>query len=294
MRLRFVFLDLMQSFQQIIFQLQEFWAKQGCAILQPIDLEVGAGTLHPATVLRALGKKPWKAAYVQPCRRPTDARFAQNPNRLSHYYQFQVLLKPAPKNIKELYLQSLDLIGLNTKENDVRFVEDDWENPSVGASGLGWEIWFNGMEISQFTYMQQVGGISCELISGEITYGLERIAMHIQGVESIFDINWNGKNGAEKITYGDVFKQSEIENSAYILENSDVKILLKNFAECETQSQNLSAKKLAIPAYEQALKASHLLNLLDARGAISVNERASYIARVRNLVKAACELVAAQ
>lgn len=284
----------MQSFQQIIFQLQEFWAKQGCAILQPIDLEVGAGTLHPATVLRALGKKPWKAAYVQPCRRPTDARFAQNPNRLSHYYQFQVLLKPAPKNIKELYLQSLDLIGLNTKENDVRFVEDDWENPSVGASGLGWEIWFNGMEISQFTYMQQVGGISCELISGEITYGLERIAMHIQGVESIFDINWNGKNGAEKITYGDVFKQSEIENSAYILENSDVKILLKNFAECETQSQNLSAKKLAIPAYEQALKASHLLNLLDARGAISVNERASYIARVRNLVKAACELVAAQ
>jgi glycyl-tRNA synthetase alpha chain len=284
----------MKSFQQIIFQLQEFWAKQGCAILQPIDLEVGAGTLHPATVLRALGKKPWKAAYVQPCRRPTDARFAQNPNRLSHYYQFQVLLKPAPKNIKDLYLQSLDLIGLNTKENDVRFVEDDWENPSVGASGLGWEIWFNGMEISQFTYMQQVGGISCDLISGEITYGLERIAMHIQGVESIFDINWNGKDGNEKITYSDVFKQSEIENSSFILEASDVKILLKNFAECEAQSQILSEKKLAIPAYEQALKASHLLNLLDARGAISVNERASYIGRVRNLVKAACELVATQ
>jgi len=281
----------MQSFQKIIFDLQQFWSNQGCAILQPIDLEVGAGTLHPATVLRALGKKPWKAAYVQPCRRPTDARYAQNPNRLSHYYQFQTLLKPAPKNIKDLYLQSLDLIGLNTKENDVRFVEDDWENPSVGASGMGWEVWFNGMEISQFTYMQQVGGIECELISGEITYGLERIAMHVQGVDSIFDINWNGLEDKDKITYGDVFKKSEIENSSFILENSDATILFRNFAESEQQSQNLSAKNLAIPAYEQALKASHLLNLLDARGAISANERASYISRVRSLVKAACELV---
>jgi glycyl-tRNA synthetase alpha chain len=279
------------SFQKIIFDLQNFWANQGCAILQPIDIEVGAGTLHPATVLRALGPKPWKVAYVQPSRRPTDARYAQNPNRLSHYYQFQVLLKPAPKNIKELYLQSLDLIGLNTKSNDIRFVEDDWENPSVGASGLGWEVWFNGMEISQFTYMQQVGGIECELVAGEITYGLERIAMHIQGVDSIFDINWNGLEGKEKISYGDVFKQSEIENSAFILEHSNIENLFKSFSEAKQQSQLLSEKNLPIPAYEQALKASHFLNLLDARGAVSVNERASYINQIRGLVKAACELV---
>jgi glycyl-tRNA synthetase alpha chain len=281
----------MKSFQQIILDLQTFWSSHGCAILQPVDIEVGAGTLHPATVLRVLGKKPWNVAYVQPSRRPTDARYAQNPNRLSHYYQFQVLLKPAPKNIKELYLQSLDLIGLNTKKNDVRFVEDDWENPSVGAAGLGWEVWFNGMEISQFTYMQQIGGIECELIAGEITYGLERLTMHIQGVDSIFDINWNGLEGSKKISYGDVFKQSEIENSAFILEHSNSEILFKNFSEAEQQSQNLAQKNLPIPAYEQALKASHLLNLLDARGAISVNERAAYIGRVRTLVKAACELI---
>lgn len=281
----------MTSFQKIIFDLQNFWSSQGCAILQPIDIEVGAGTLHPATILRALGPKPWKVAYVQPSRRPTDARYAQNPNRLSHYYQFQVLLKPAPKNIKDLYLQSLDLIGLDTKSNDVRFVEDDWENPSVGASGLGWEVWFNGMEISQFTYMQQVGGIECDLISGEITYGLERIAMHIQGVDSIFDINWNGLSGAEKISYGDVFKQSEIENSAFILEHSNIDNLFKNFLEAKQQSQILAEKNLPIPAYEQALKASHILNLLDARSAISVSERASYINQIRALVKAACELV---
>jgi glycyl-tRNA synthetase alpha chain len=282
------------SFQKIIFDLQNFWSSQGCAILQPIDIEVGAGTLHPATILRALGPKPWKAAYVQPSRRPTDARYAQNPNRLSHYYQFQVLLKPAPKNIKDLYLQSLDLIGLNTKSNDIRFVEDDWENPSVGASGLGWEVWFNGMEISQFTYMQQVGGIECEIISGEITYGLERIAMHIQGVDSIFDINWNGFSGAEKISYGDVFKQSEIENSAFILEHSNIENLFKNFLEAKQQSQILAEKNLPIPAYEQALKASHILNLLDARSAISVSERASYINQIRGLVKAACELTSKQ
>lgn len=281
----------MTSFQEIIFKLQQFWAAQGCAILQPLDIEVGAGTLNPATILKALGKKPWKTAYVQPCRRPTDARYANNPNRLSHYYQFQVLLKPAPKDIKELYLQSLDLIGLNTKANDMRFVEDDWENPSVGASGLGWEVWFNGMEVSQFTYMQQVGGIECDLISGEITYGLERLAMHIQGVDSIFDINWNGLEDAEKITYGDIFKQSEIENSGFILEHSNKIELFKHFEDAETQSRILSDKNLPIPAYEQALKASHLLNLLDARGAISATERTSYIGRVRGLVKAACELI---
>jgi glycyl-tRNA synthetase alpha chain len=280
---------MVKSFQQIIFDLQNFWAIQGCTVLQPIDTEVGAGTLHPATVLRALGKKPWKVAYVQPCRRPTDARFANNPNRLSHYYQFQVLLKPAPQNIKELYLHSLDLIGLNTKENDIRFVEDDWENPSVGASGLGWEVWFNGMEISQFTYMQQIGGIECSLIPGEITYGLERIAMHIQGVDSIFDINWNGKENADKITYKDIFFQSEVQNSHFILNHSNVDILFKNFEEAKTQSQILVENNLPIPAFEQALKASHLLNLLDARQAISVNERASFIGQIRQLVKSSCE-----
>lgn len=280
----------MKSFQEIILDLQNFWAAQGCAILQPIDIEVGAGTLHPSTVLKALGKKPWNVAYVQPSRRPTDARYAQNPNRLSHYYQFQVLLKPAPKNIKDLYLQSLELIGLNPSQNDVRFVEDDWENPSVGASGLGWEVWFNGMEVSQFTYMQQVGGIECEVIAGEITYGLERLAMHIQGVDSVFDINWNGAEGDKKISYGDVFRESEIENSAFILEHSNLETLFKNFAESVEHSKILAEKKLPIPAYEMALKASHLLNLLDARGAVSVNERASYIAQIRGLVRAACEL----
>ncbi len=280
----------MKSFQEIILQLQNFWANQGCAILQPIDVEVGAGTLHPSTVLKALGRKPWNVAYVQPSRRPTDARYAQNPNRLSHYYQFQVLLKPAPKNIKDLYLQSLELIGLNPTENDVRFVEDDWENPSVGASGLGWEVWFNGMEVSQFTYMQQVGGIECEIIAGEITYGLERLAMHIQGVDSIFDINWNGLEDDKKISYGDVFRENEIENSAFILEHSNLETLFKNFAETVNQSKILAEKELPIPSYEMALKASHLLNLLDARGAVSVNERASYIAQIRSLVKSACEL----
>ena len=280
---------MVKSFQQIIFDLQNFWASQGCTVLQPIDTEVGAGTLHPATVLRALGKKPWKVAYAQPCRRPTDARFANNPNRLSHYYQFQVLLKPAPQNIKQLYLQSLDLIGLNTKENDIRFVEDDWENPSVGASGLGWEVWFNGMEITQFTYMQQIGGIECSLIPGEITYGLERIAMHIQGVDSIFDINWNGKENADKITYKDIFYRSEVENSHFILNHSNIDILFKNFEEAKTQSQILVENNLPIPAFEQALKASHLLNLLDARQAISVNERASFIGQIRQLVKSSCE-----
>ena len=281
----------MYSFQKIILELQNFWASQGCAILQPVDIEVGAGTLHQATVLRALGPKPWRVAYAQPCRRPTDARYGQNPNRLSHYYQFQVLLKPAPQNIRELYLQSLELIGLDIKNNDVRFVEDDWENPTVGAAGLGFEVWFNGMEVTQFTYMQQVGGIDCKMIAGEITYGLERIAMHVQNVDSVFDINWNGLEGEEKITYGDVFLESEKQNSAFILELSSPQVLLKNFAECEEMAKILIEKKLPIPAYEQALKTSHLLNLLDARGAISATERAGYIARVRNLVKAVCGMM---
>lgn len=281
----------MKSFQEIILNLQQFWSDQGCAIIQPIDVEVGAGTLHPQTVLKAIGDKPWKVAYVQNCRRPTDSRYAKNPNRLGQYFQFQTLLKPAPKNIKDLYLQSLDLIGLDTKNNDVRFVEDDWENPSVGASGLGWEVWFNGMEISQFTYMQQVGGIECQLISGEITYGLERIAMHIQNVDSIFDINYNGKENEEKITYGDIYKQNEIEFSAFILEHSNIDDLFRQFEDSKKQSNDLNLKKLPLPAYEQALKASHLLNMLDARGVISVNERASYINQVRNLVKDAATLL---
>lgn len=280
----------MKSFQTIILDLQAFWANQDCAIIQPIDCEVGAGTLHPATVLHALGSKPWKVAYVQPCRRPTDARYGKNPNRLSHYYQFQVLLKPAPKNIKQIYLQSLDLIGLDSKNNDIRFVEDDWENPSVGASGLGFEVWFNGMEITQFTYMQQVGSLACEVTPIEITYGLERIAMHIQGVNSVFDINLNGGSDAKKITYGDVFLRSEIENSHFILQHQNSEILFRNFYEAKQQSEELATKKLAIPAYEQALKASHFLNLLDAKNAISVNERASFIAQIRQLVKSCCEI----
>ncbi len=279
----------MVSFQEIIFRLQKFWANQGCIILQPIDIEVGAGTLHPATALKALGSKPWKVAYAQPCRRPTDGRYGQNPNRLSHYYQFQVLLKPAPQNIRELYLESLELIGLDIKNNDVRFVEDDWENPTIGAAGLGFEVWFNGMEISQFTYMQQVGGIDCKLVSGEITYGLERIAMHIQNVDSVFDIDFNGAAGDQKIKYGDIFLESEKQNSAAILEFANKEVLLQNFKDCENQAQILIAKNLPTPAYEQALKTSHLLNLLDASGAISATERASYIARVRNLVRQVCE-----
>jgi glycyl-tRNA synthetase alpha chain len=278
------------SFQNIVFKLQKFWSDKGCSIIQPLDSEVGAGTLHPMTALKALGNKAWNVSYIQPCRRPTDARYAKNPNRLSHYYQFQTLLKPAPKNIKELYLESLNEIGLNVSDNDVRFVEDDWENPSVGASGLGWEIWYNGMEISQFTYMQQIGGIECDIIPGEITYGLERIIMHIQGVNSIFDINWNGQEGDKKVTYGDIFKETEIQNSHYVLDESDIDILFTNFRDFQSESQKMIDKKLPFPAYELALKSSHILNLLDARGAISVNERASYIFRIRNLVRQACEL----
>lgn len=279
------------SFQNIILKLQNYWAEYGCTLLQPLDLEIGAGTLHPATVLRALGKTPWNVAYPQPCRRPADSRYGQNPNRVGHYYQFQVLLKPAPDNIQELFLKSMEAIGVDVKNNDIRFVEDDWENPTVGASGLGWEVWFNGMEIVQFTYMQQIGGIECELIPGELTYGLERVAMHIQGVDNIFDINWNGLEGDKKITYRDVFLESEKQNSSYILEYSDVEVIFRHFADAENASKLLSEKLLPIPAYEQALKASHLLNLLDARGVISATERASYIARIRNLVRTSCELI---
>ena len=280
---------MVKSFQQIIFDLQNFWATQGCTVLQPIDTEVGAGTLHPATVLRALGKKPWKVAYVQPCRRPTDARFANNPNRLSHYYQFQVLLKPAPQNIKELYLQSLDLIGLNTKENDIRFVEDDWENPTIGAWGLGWEIWCDGMEVLQFTYMQQIGGIECELVSAELTYGLERLAMYVQDVDHFSKIRWNNPSAlAEQVYYGDLFMRHEQEISAYSLEHADVEILKRTFLDAETECNNLLAKNLPLAAYHQALTACHHFNLLEARGVLSVTERASYMARVRNLAKESC------
>ena len=279
------------SFQNIILNLQKYWADYGCSLLQPIDSEVGAGTLHPATVLKALGKKPWNIAYVQPSRRPADNRYARNPNRIGHYYQFQTLLKPAPDNIQNLFLKSLEKIGVSTKNNDIRFVEDDWENPTIGASGLGWEVWLNGMEISQFTYMQQIGGIKCQLTAGELTYGLERIAMHVQNVDNIFDINWNGLSGDKKITYSDIFLDNEKQHSAYILEYSDPKILFQHFNDAENISQNLSQKQLAIPAYEQALKASHILNLLDAKGVISATERTSYISRVRNLTKSACEIM---
>jgi glycyl-tRNA synthetase alpha chain len=279
------------SFQDIILNLQNYWSNIGCAILQPIDIEVGAGTLHPATILQSLIRKNWNIAYVQPCRRPTDSRYGNNPNRLGSYYQFQTILKPAPDNIQELFLQSLTLIGIDIKNNDIRFVEDDWENPTVGASGLGWEVWYNGMEITQFTYMQQIGGIECTTIPVEITYGLERIAMHIQDIDNIFDINWNGKDGSEKITYRDVFLETEKQNSAYILEHSNKNILLQNFVECEIEVKNLILNKLPIAAYEKALKASHILNLLDARGVISEKERVSYIGRVRAMVKEACNVI---
>ena len=276
------------SFQDIILNLQNYWADIGCAILQPIDIEVGAGTLHPATILQSLIRKNWNIAYVQPCRRPTDSRYGNNPNRLGSYYQFQTILKPAPDNIKELFLESLTAIGIDIKNNDIRFVEDDWENPTVGASGLGWEVWYNGMEITQFTYMQQIGGIECSTIPVEITYGLERIAMHIQDIDNIFDINWNDREGKEKITYRDVFLETEKQNSAYILEHSNKDILLQDFIECEIEARNLIDNNLPIAAYEKALKSSHILNLLDARGVISEKERVSYISRVRAMVKESC------
>lgn len=279
-----------KSFQNIIFNLQSFWAKQGCAILQPYDMEVGAGTFHPATTLRAVDPLPWRAAYVQPSRRPADGRYGQNPNRLGHYYQFQVIIKPTPENAQDLYLESLKAIGVDLLINDIRFVEDDWESPTLGAAGLGWEVWCNGAEVSQFTYFQQVGGLMCDPVSLELTYGLERLALVIQKKESFFELNWNGKTGPDEITYKDVFLENEQQQSAYAFEWADTKILMRQFKDAETSSQNLIQKNLPLPAYDQCLKASHLFNLLDARGAISVTERAAYIARVRELAKGCCEL----
>jgi glycyl-tRNA synthetase alpha chain len=270
----------MLSFQQVIQKLQDYWAAQGCALVQPYDMEVGAGTSHTATFLRALGPEPWRAAYVQPSRRPKDGRYGNNPNRLQHYYQYQVVLKPAPSNILELYLGSLEALGFDLKANDVRFVEDDWENPTLGCWGLGWEVWMNGMEVTQFTYFQQVGGIECKPITGEITYGLERLAMYLQGVENVFDLSWT-----PGLSYRDVYHQNEVEQSAYNFEQSDVEFLLQAFAAHERQAQHLMGVQLALPAYEQVLKAGHTFNLLDARGAISVTERAAYIGRIRNLAR---------
>ena len=273
------------SFQDIIFGLQAYWAAQGCVILQPYDMEVGAGTFHPATTLRALGPELWRAAYVQPSRRPADGRYGENPNRLQHYYQFQAILKPSPDDLQELYLNSLATLGIDLCRHDIRFVEDDWESPTLGAWGLGWEVWCDGMEITQFTYFQQVGGIECEVISGELTYGLERLAMYIQGVENIYDLDWNGAG----VSYGDVFLRAEREFSAHNFEHAGTEMLLRHFADAEVECRSLVGAGLALPAYDQCMKASHLFNLLDARGVISVTERAAYIGRVRELSKACCE-----
>jgi glycyl-tRNA synthetase alpha chain len=282
-----------RSFQGLILALQTFWAEQGCVILQPYDMEMGAGTFHPATTLRALGPRPWKAAYVQPSRRPKDGRYGENPNRLQQHYQFQAILKPSPVNIQELYLKSLTRIGIDQKTHDIRFVEDDWESPTLGASGLGWECWCDGMEVSQFTYFQQVAGFECAPVSGELTYGLERLAMYVQGVENVFDLNFNGREGAEKVTYGDVFLQAEQEYSRYNFEAADTEMLFRHFKDAEEECKRLlkigdkdKRHEMALPAYDQCIKASHIFNLLDARGVISVTERQSYIARVRELAKA--------
>tara|TARA_Y100001970_G_scaffold279009_1_gene385590 strand:- start:780 stop:1667 length:888 start_codon:yes stop_codon:yes gene_type:complete len=269
------------SFQDTIFSLQKYWSKKGCVILQPYDLEVGAGTFHPATTLRSLGSKPWKTAYVQPSRRPTDGRYGENPNRLQHYYQFQVLIKPSPKDIKKLYLNSLGTIGINHKDHDIRFVEDDWESPTLGAAGLGWEVWCDGMEITQFTYFQQMAGIECNPVSVEITYGLERLCMFIQNKRNVFDLAWNN----EGILYKEVFHQSEKEFSAYNFEYANTESLFKIFDMLENEAKNLIEKKVSLPAYDQCLKSSHVFNLLDARGVISVAQRAEYIARIRDLTK---------
>ena len=274
----------MLTFQQMILQLQNYWDAQGCALLQPYDMEVGDGTSHTATFLRAIGPEPWKAAYVQPSRRPKDGRYGENPNRLQHYYQYQVVLKPAPANILDLYLGSLKALGFDLNKNDIRFVEDDWENPTLGAWGLGWEVWLNGMEVTQFTYFQQVGGINCKPITGEITYGLERLAMYLQGVDNVYDLKWT-----QDLSYGDVYLQNEKEQSAYNFEHSDAEFLFTAFASHEKQAQYLMTQALALPAYEQILKAAHSFNLLDARGAISVTERAAYIGRIRNLARSVAQ-----
>jgi glycyl-tRNA synthetase alpha chain len=268
----------MLNFQEIIFKLQEYWSKQGCAIIQPYDMEVGAGTSHTATFLKSIGPEPLKAAYVQPSRRPKDGRYGENPNRLQHYYQFQVALKPTPENIVDLYMSSIQSLGIDLNKNDIRLVEDNWENPTLGAWGLGWEVWLNGMEITQFTYFQQVGGITCKPITGEITYGLERLAMYIQNVDSVYDIQWT-----DGISYGDVFLQNEKEQSSYNFKFSDSEFLLKAFASHAKQANKLVEESLALPAYEQVLKAAHTFNLLDARGVISVTERADYIGKIRDI-----------
>ncbi|MBA2125797.1 glycine--tRNA ligase subunit alpha [Hyphomicrobium methylovorum] len=284
-----------QAFQDLILQLQTFWSGEGCIILQPYDMEVGAGTFHPATTLRALGPKPWSAAYVQPSRRPKDGRYGENPNRLQHYYQFQVIMKPSPANIQELYLASLDAIGIDTAINDIRFVEDDWESPTLGAWGLGWEVWCNGMEVSQFTYFQQVGGFDCNPVAVEITYGLERLAMYVQGVDRVYDLNFNGRTDDKRLNYGDVFLQAEREYSRYNFEYAGTAALFRHFDDAERECKALleqgekeDGHLLALPAYDQCIKASHMFNLLDARGVISVTERQSYILRVRELAKACC------
>ncbi|MFL2877934.1 MAG: glycine--tRNA ligase subunit alpha [Candidatus Pelagibacter sp.] len=269
------------SFQDIIMKLQNFWGKNGCVLLQPYDLEVGAGTFHPATTLRSLGSKPWKAAYVQPSRRPTDGRYGENPNRLQHYYQFQVIIKPSPKNIKQTYLKSLAAIGIDVKNHDIRFVEDDWESPTLGAAGLGWEVWCDGMEVTQFTYFQQMTGIECKPVPVEITYGLERLCMFVQGKNNVFDLDWNN----EGVKYKEVFFQAEKEFSAYNFEFANTEVLLKNFETTEQECKSLLDKKLSLPAYDQCLKASHIFNLLDARGVIGVAERTGYITRIRELAK---------
>ena len=276
------------SFQDLILTLQRYWAERGCVILQPYDMEVGAGTFPPATFLRAIGPEPWRAAYVQPSRRPTDGRYGDNPNRLQHYYQFQVVLKPSPLAIQDLYLGSLNMLGLDPLTHDIRFVEDNWESPTLGAWGLGWEVWLNGMEVTQFTYFQQVGGLHCRPVTGEITYGLERIAMYLQGVESVYDLLWTrGPEGT--VTYGDVFHQNEVEMSAYNFEHAATEALFGWFDTCERESKKLIGADLPLPAYEMVLKASHTFNLLDARHAISVTERQRYILRVRTLARAVAE-----
>lgn len=278
------------TFQGLILSLQQFWAEQGCVITQPLDMEVGAGTFHPATFLRAIGPEKWASAYVQPCRRPTDGRYGENPNRLQHYYQFQVVIKPSPDDIQALYLESLRHLGIDPLVHDIRFVEDNWESPTLGAWGLGWEVWLNGMEVTQFTYFQQVGGIDCYPVTGEITYGLERIAMYLQGKDSIFDLVWTeGPNPDSIVTYGDVYHQNEVEMSTYNFELANVNELFKHFDMCEAESKKLIDKSLPLPAYEFVLKASHAFNLLDARRAISVTERQRYILRVRTLAKAVAE-----
>ena len=277
--------DLPLSFQDLILTLHHYWSERGCLILQPYDMEMGAGTFHPATVLRALGPDPWKAAYVQPCRRPTDGRYGENPNRLGHYYQYQVMLKPSPPDLQALYLGSLDAIGIDPLKHDIRFVEDDWESPTLGAWGLGWEVWCDGMEVTQFTYFQQMGGFDCKPVSGELTYGLERLAMYLQGKDSVYDLDFNGKG----VTYGDVFLENEKQMSKWNFEVADTAALFDLFAKAEAECRNCLAKDVPIAAYEQAVEASHVFNLLQARGVISVQERASYMGRVRDLARGSCE-----